>query len=210
MNLHILSQPRAVAFKAKEPTSIVSLKDTDSLLIEMGSLIDEINKQIKANNDRKTKKNLCITQESEYLAYVMAAEVDAYKKGQAEYQKQINELNDKVNKAKRNARALAGEISDLNKQVVNTKAAIDRINTLLKDSGFQGFYLCEKTGVPNTYEVIREDGSVAAKLSEGERNFIAFLYFYHLVCGSRNSEEVKDKIVVIDGFPVWTVVHYLL
>lgn len=110
----------------------------------MGSLIDEINKQIKANNDRKTKKNLCITQESEYLAYVMAAEVDAYKKGQAEYQKQINELNDKVNKAKRNARALAGEISDLNKQVVNTKAAIDRINTLLKDSGFQGFIFAKR------------------------------------------------------------------
>lgn len=199
-NIEINNQ--RIAGKSKEPTSIVSLEDTDSLLIEIGSLIDEINKQVKANNDvvndRKTKKNLCITQASEYLAYVMTAEVDAYKKGQAEYQKQINELNDKANKAKRDARALAGEISDLNKQVVNTKAAIDSINALLKDSGFQGFYLREKIGVLNTYEVIREDGSVADKLSEGERNFIAFLYFYHLVRGSRNSEEVKDKIVVID------------
>ena len=48
------------------------------------------------------------------------------------------------------------------------------------------------------YEVIREDGSVAENLSEGERNFIAFLYFYHQVRGSMTGEELKEKIVVID------------
>ena len=50
----------------------------------------------------------------------------------------------------------------------------------------------------NTYEVIRPDGTVAEKLSEGERNFIAYLYYYHLVKGSLSSEAVKDKIVPID------------
>ena len=39
---------------------------------------------------------------------------------------------------------------------------------------------------------------VAENLSEGERNFIAFLYFYHQVRGSMTSEELKEKIVVID------------
>ena len=50
-----------------------------------------------------------------------------------------------------------------------------------------------------------EDGTRAKKLSEGERNFIAFLYFYHLVRGSQRSDTVKDKIVVIDGgdFPAF-------
>ena len=68
----------------------------------------------------------------------------------------------------------------------------------MKDSGFQGFYLREKAGVQNTYEVIRQYGTVAVKLSEGERNFIAFLYFYHLVRGSHSSDGTKEKIVVID------------
>lgn len=72
------------------------------------------------------------------------------------------------------------------------------INVLLDNSGFEGFHLRAKDGVANTYEVIRPDGTVAEKLSEGERNFIAFLYYYHLVKGSLNSEAVKDKIVVID------------
>lgn len=38
----------------------------------------------------------------------------------------------------------AEEIAGLNTQAVNTKAVIDNINALLRDSGFQGFSLCEK------------------------------------------------------------------
>ena len=49
------------------------------------------------------------------------------------------------------------------------------------------------------YEVIRSNGSIAENLSEGERNFIAFLYFYHLVRGSETADGgLRDKIVVID------------
>lgn len=81
---------------------------------------------------------------------------------------------------------------------MNTKVTIDSINVLLDNSGFEGFYLRSKDGVANTYEVIRSDGTVAEKLSEGERNFIAYLYYYHLVKGSLSSKAVKDKIVAID------------
>lgn len=57
----------------------------------------------------------------------------------------------------------------------------------------------QKEGVKGTYEVIREDDKVAENLSEGEQNFIAFLYFYHLVRGSQTeTDSGKDKIVVID------------
>lgn len=80
----------------------------------------------------------------------------------------------------------------------NTEAAIDSINKILRDSGFQGFSIRAKDGVENVYEIVRENGTIAENLSEGERNFIAFLYFYHRVRGSMNSEELKEKIVVID------------
>ena len=71
---------------------------------------------------------------------------------------------------------------------------------MLADTGFQGFILREKEDTPNVYEVIRtETGKVAENLSEGERNFIAFLYFHQLVLGSLEADSVvRDKIVVID------------
>lgn len=191
-----------IAAKIKEPTTVASLEDTDSLLIEIGTLIDGFNKKIKENNeivsDLKTKKVLCKKQVWEYLAELLKADVAAYNKALTDLDAEINLLKSKMEQLRKDATAKKKEANELNKQIVNTEATIDSINVLLDNSGFEGFHLRAKDGVANTYEVIRPDGSVAEKLSEGERNFIAFLYYYHLVKGSLSSEAVKDKIVVID------------
>ena len=100
--------------------------------------------------------------------------------------------------------ALREEIRELNKVTVNTTAVKDSINALIKSSGFQGFYLREKAGTQYVYELVRDNGngqpvSIARGLSEGERHFIAFLYFYHTVIGSQSDDgRTVPKIVVID------------
>ncbi|MFB7159716.1 AAA family ATPase, partial [Lysinibacillus sp. NPDC056232] len=50
------------------------------------------------------------------------------------------------------------------------------------------------------YKIIRENGGdVKDTLSEGEKTFITFLYFYQLLKGSNSKEEIAaDKTVVID------------
>ncbi len=188
--------------KVKEPTTIASLEDTDSLLIEIGTMIDEFNKAIKENNavigDLKTKKVECKKAVWEYLADFLKADIAAYNKAAAVLDAEIRKLQSEMDKLIKDAKALKDQADALNKQIVNTEATIESINKLLYNSGFEGFSLHAKDGVANTYEVIRPDGSVAEKLSEGERNFIAFLYYYHLVRGSLSSDSVKDKIVVID------------
>ena len=81
---------------------------------------------------------------------------------------------------------------------------MNNINLMLKSSGLQGFHLIPKQEMPGTlirnYEIVRNDsGHVAKNLSEGERNFIAFLYFLQQVYGNNStSEEVKKKIIIID------------
>lgn len=76
---------------------------------------------------------------------------------------------------------------------------MNSINQKLTDSGFQGFHIHKKKDEPNKYEIIRDDGTPAHGLSEGERNFIAFLYFYHKVLGRETADsEFKNRIVVID------------
>lgn len=191
-----------IAEKVKEPSKTISLEDTDTLLLDIGALIDDINKRIKANNDvvtaKRTSKAKCKTEIMQYLAFMLAAEVKSYLDEDAQLDKDIAEITERGKKLKKEIGELTTEISSLNKHNANTEAAIDSINKILQDSGFQGFSIRAKAGVENVYEVIREDGSVAENLSEGERNFIAFLYFYHQVRGSMNSEELKEKIVVID------------
>lgn len=191
-----------IAEKVKEPSKTVSLEDTDTLLLEIGAMIDDINKLIKANNDvvsaKKTSKAKCRTEIMQYLAFILAADVESYLDEDAQLDKDIAEITERGKKIKKEIGELTTEISALNKHNANTEAAIDSINKILKDSGFQGFSIRAKEGVENVYEVIREDGSIAENLSEGERNFIAFLYFYHQVRGSMSSEVLKEKIVVID------------
>lgn len=191
-----------IAEKAKEPSKTISLEDTDTLLLEIGTLIDDINKSIRANNDvvsaKRFSKAKCKTEIMQYLAFMLAADVKSYQGEIARLQKEIDDITERVKRLRKEIGDMTAQISDLNKHNANTEAAIDSINKILRDSGFQGFSIRAKANEENVYEIIREDGSIAENLSEGERNFIAFLYFYHQVRGSMSSEELKEKIVVID------------
>ena len=203
--------------KIKEPTSIVALEDTDSILIDLGQIIDEINRQIMTNNsivnDKRKKQEQCKREVWEMIAFLLKDQIADYKAAVAGFDRDIKGLEESVANARADWRRIMGEIQELNKQGVNTEEAIESINHLLRDSGFQGFELKPKQGVKDTYEVIRPNGEVATRLSEGERNFIAFLYFYQLVRGNGKvgnttthgslegtpeGADTRDKIVVID------------
>ena len=71
-----------IAEKVKEPSKTISLEDTDTLLLEIGTMINEINKQIKANNDvvsaKRSSKTKCKTEIMQYLAFMLAADVKSY------------------------------------------------------------------------------------------------------------------------------------
>lgn len=76
------------------------------------------------------------------------------------------------------------------------------INRLIKNAGFKRFELREKPGANYIYELVRDINwqkvVVDKNLSEGERHFIVFLYFYHMVMGSQLDDGKQvEKIVVI-------------
>ncbi len=206
-----------IASKIKEPTSIVALEDTDSILLDIGQIIDDINRQIATNNsivnDKRKKQEQCKREVWEMIAFMLKDQIADYKAALDVLDADIKSLKEAIENARKDYRRIMGEIQDLNKQGVNTEEAIESINLLLRDSGFQGFELKPKAGVKDTYEVIRPNGQVATRLSEGERNFIAFLYFYQLVRGNGKvggtttygsiegtpeGADTRDKIVVID------------
>lgn len=189
--------------KIKEPATKVDLTDVNSLIDDINNLIDSLNRQIKSNNDvvnAKQQKQTELKQQIwEHIAFLLKSDISSYNTSKKNLEKEIRDTTKQIGDFQKNSTELCNEISRLSSGVVNTKDTVDNINLLLRDSGFQGFNLKEKDDTPNVYEVIRPDGSVAEKLSEGERNFIAFLYFYHLVKGSKSADNTEtEKIVVID------------
>ncbi len=194
-----------IAAKINEPSSVITLDNeaVKTVREELSALIVEFNKLIQANNavvSAKQKSQAeCKTKVWELIAFILQSVVASYKTSMMNLDGEIMALTKQINDARSASRTFEMEIADLNKKIVSTAPTIKSINSLLRDSGFQGFSLREKRGQQNVYEVVRQDGQVAENLSEGERNFIAFLYFYHLVRGSHSNADVsKDKIVVID------------
>lgn len=117
-------------------------------------------------------------------------------------------------------------IDDYRKLTVNTADAINNIKIILKNVGFNGFEILEKkdpgSSAPTYY--LKRNGSSAThvykSLSEGEKTFISFLYFYQLCLGTDDLDlSSKKKIIVIDDpvssldskimFVITTLIHQL-
>lgn len=194
---------QSIKGKVAEPGSSVNLQDIDTLINELNGIIADINKLIQEHNDivasQKDTQKECGKLILQHLAAVMKTEIDRYRSEKVKLQEELQTIKDELDKINGEISAIDTVIADLNQRSANTELTVKSINQILKDAGFQGFQLREKAGSKDVYEVIRANGRVAKKLSEGERNFIAFLYFYHKVKGLENpTEGLKDKIVVID------------
>lgn len=87
--------------KVKEPTTVASLEDTDSLLLEIGSIIDQMNVQIEAHNtlvgDKKNQQSKCGKEVWEYLAFVLRDAVKEYNDTLANADKELNALKTELN-----------------------------------------------------------------------------------------------------------------
>lgn len=199
----ISSNIQQIKDKIDTPSIIVELESLETPLRELSDLIESYNKLIRENNsviDAKHQNQAeCTTFVWEHIAWLLSEEVTQYETSKKALEEEERVLQDQWTNLDIKVGELTNEISALSKNSVNTSATIESVNMLLRDSGFQGFSIREKQDVPNVYEIIRPNGMIATNLSEGERNFIAFLYFYHQVKGSELSDGIqRDKVVVID------------
>lgn len=202
--------------KVDKPAEKVTLQDIDTLIAEIDTIIGDINTQIQANNDAYSKKRetkiKCDKLLWEHLAFLVKDEIADFKAKDDAIAEEIKTLEKEKGTLRQSYLDKDAEIKAESGNTVNTDEAYESMNAMLKDSGFQGFSLRKKPGIKNRYEVVRDGNKPVKRLSEGERNFIAFLYFYHLVKGSgaadaaiitstgeiTDATDRRDKIVIID------------
>ena len=189
--------------KINEPATPVVYEKVSPLLDELSDIISAHNKLIQANNDivaaGPKKKRECTDQVFSLIRFKLDAVIQAYKKSDADLVKEINDKTTAIDNHRKDVLAIQAEIKRLSATTVETESAKNHINNMLRDSGMQGFHLEPHETTPNVYKVVRDDGTIAENLSEGEKNFIAFLYFYYMVQGSTSPDaDPREKIVVID------------
>lgn len=199
----IQSNADTIRAKKDEPAKIVTLTNTAPILGELNDIIFGFNTLIDTNNAvvdaGPGKRAECTGLVFSLLAFRLKDAIAAYKKSDSSLAGEIAALEGEIETHTGTFGQLNIDLKALRSHTVETDTAKDSINLMLRDSGMQGFRLEPKAGVDHVYEVRRSDGTIADNLSEGEKNFIAFLYFYHLVYGSDSEDgETRDKIVVVD------------
>ena len=205
--------------KKLDPAKSVELEPVAHLLQELSTIIEGYNKLINDNNAivaaGPRKQSECKNAVFSHMAFVLKDVLEAYGRSNLSLQTEIDVFHSKVETEDAILLQIETELRTLSTQTVETETAMNNINIMLKDSGFQGFEVRPATEEitkpdgttevitpmpPINYAVVRTGtGKVAENLSEGEKNFIAFLYFQQLVFGSEGSDgSARDKIVVID------------
>ncbi len=178
----------------------MNVEDISPLIKELNDLLSETNSAIEKRNSLITtgdKKGAYEQALKEQLAYLCEAAIKDYKAQREEYLR-VKDLTDKELKAfEFNSNRLKESLKELHAKTTSTLPVISKINNLLTASGFNSFSI--SPAGKRSYKLVRPDNSDAKFLSEGEKNFICFLYFYYSVCGVLDEDAgYDDRVVVID------------
>lgn len=192
-----------LAVKRKEPSQVVELESVSNVVAAIKALIDAANALVVEHNkmvaNLSQARSTLTAQVWKYVVEELKADLAAYKAAHDDLDKAITAMSGQIATAKTDKAKKAAEIRELERQTTSVQPTINAINALLSAFGFQGFSLAI-TASGTSYQLVRSDGSDAkATLSEGEKAFVTFLYFYHLLKGSdSDSGMTTDRVVVFD------------
>lgn len=190
--------------KVSSPSSGVTLEGLKDIEDGIAGLVEAANVKVTENN--RLAASFAAEQNKltgEIWNYVIDTELKNtladYTSEKDKLQKSITGITSSLDKAKEKIKNVDIEIDKIETALTSVKPTVIAINKILKDFGFRSFSL-DPACIGNSYRLIRADGKDAKQtLSEGEKTFVTFLYFYHLLRGSITTSGVtSDRIVVID------------
>lgn len=200
-----LTKNRAQLTKKKqEPSSAVTLEETDDLAAEIAALIKSAIDDIAAHNavvrNHAAEKKKLTDECWKYLIEdELKTDLSTYFTTKASVEKAIESIETKLKSNRKELTDARQTLARLQKQTTSVEPTIAAINGVLQSFGFDGFKLAA-ADTPHCYKLVRSDGTDAKEtLSEGERTFLTFLYFYNLIQGSHDeSGAMNDRVIVFD------------
>ncbi len=189
--------------KRKEPSANVSLETISDVLADISDEIKTANEKAKENNETvanlAAKKKELISQIWKRILEDTKTEAASIETKRKKVQAAIEGLQRSISTKESQSTKTGLEIAKLEREITSIKPTLDDINKLLLSFGFTNFSLAE-SDTSGFYKIVRADGSDAKEtLSEGEKSFITFLYFYQLIKGSfETSGSTMQRVVVFD------------
>lgn len=200
----VLVNKDRVEKKVASPSTAIEFEGMADIQNGFAEIISAVNVKVTEHNRLVasfTAEQSKLT--SEVWKYLVETELKStladYSTEKSHLQRAIKGISGNRDRARQNVAAGQIDIDQIETELTSVKPTVIAINKILKNFGFRSFSL-DPACVGNSYRLIRRDGKDAKQtLSEGEKTFVTFLYFYHLLRGSITTSGItNDRIVVID------------
>lgn len=189
--------------KQSSPSHKVGLRSLADVTDVIKKLIDDANTHVRDHNqtvrEYKNRKRQLVAEVWQFVLNELREDVKAYEREKEALSNAVKGLEKGISEADTRIRGIIGEVRELERQTTNVRSTVDEINGILKQFGFTSFYLAMSED-GQFYRLVRSNGDPAADtLSEGEKTFVVFLYFYNLLRGSKSEADINtDRVVVFD------------
>lgn len=208
-NIELLAQKlelnrRQIALKQKEPSRVVALESVRGPAETITAMLTQANAAIADHNaliaNLLVEREQLVAQAWKCILEGARGDMDRFKAANTALSRAVEGLTTGIAEKTQAAAEVGRAIIELERSITSVVPTVNTINATLRSFGFSGFQLATAPGDQALYTIVRPDGSDAAPtLSEGEKSFITFLYFYHLIKGSLSASGMTDdRIVVID------------
>ena len=171
------SQNKAeIQMKEQEPSRVVSLLETSSLMEAIKQLIADGNTSIALHNamvDNFTiEKNSLISDIWSFLLSENESWISGYLSSIEDYKKAKTGIQRGINVFKEQLEELTSKIIEAGRNVTSVQPTVDEINRSLLSYGFTNFKIVPSPVKANAYQIQRMDGTLVSNtLSEGEETF---------------------------------------
>lgn len=190
--------------KEREPSNLFELEPTDALADAIMAMIAKANEATNEYNttiqDLGNAKRRLTAEVWRYVVEERRTDFDTYTTNTSGIQRAVDGLQTSITEKAARRVAKDRELKRIEESITSVRPTVDIINRILASFGFSNFKL-EVAGERNDmYRTVRLDGADATRtLSEGEKSFMTFLYFYHRLAGSTSGTGTAvDRIVVFD------------
>jgi wobble nucleotide-excising tRNase len=204
LNAIMLVNRQRIDHKVASPSIDVALEGLAEIPLRISELINSANIKVSEHNRLisgfSVEQNKLTDAVWRYLLDIELKDALAdYTQNGDRVGKAIDGITASMDRATVDISTADAEIAKIETSMTSVRPTVIAINKILKDFGFRSFSL-DPACADNSYRLIRSDGTDAkATLSEGEKTFVTFLYFYHLLRGSISTSGIStDRIVVID------------
>lgn len=193
--------------KRRNPSEAVQLEDTLGAGNALAEIVAQANEAIQSHNelvrDLSTSRTTLKSQVWRFIIEERKTDLSTYETTTGTISKAIEGLEQSLASKRRTRAEFDARLKELEAKATSVQPTVDAINAILTSFGFTSFKLSVAGERGDMYRIVRPDGSDArSTLSEGERSFVTFLYFYHMLSGSTSGTGTTEEKVVVFDDPV--------